>query len=156
METDLQYKLTESDVFNYRVSCLLNVDGFILLHKLTDDDFYTLPGGRCKFLEQSGHTIKRELQEEINEEVIVGPLLWLIENFFDFQQNHYHELNLVYRGKTETMRQGNNFTKNISGKIYSYEWFDEQGMENILFKPNILKNLLFHPPENTCHLIQRN
>ena len=155
MEIDLQYKLTESDIFNYRVSCLLNVDGFILLHKLVGDDFYTLPGGRCQFLEQSSHTIEREFREEINEKVIVGPLLWLIENFFEFQQNHYHELNLVYQCKTETMRPGSNFTKNINGKIYSYEWFDEQGMENIVFNPNIIKNQLFNPPKSISHLIQR-
>jgi 8-oxo-dGTP pyrophosphatase MutT (NUDIX family) len=155
METDLQYKLTDSHVFNYRVSCLLNVDGFILLHTLADDDFYTLPGGRCKFGEESSRAIKRELQEEISEKIIAGPLLWVIENFFEFQQNHYHELNLVYRATSETLRPGCNFSKNINGKVYSYEWFNEQGVENIKFNPHIIKNELFNPPISTSHLVQR-
>ncbi len=155
MQTDLQYNLTESNVFNYRVSCLLNVDGFVLLHKLGDDDFYTLPGGRCKFGEESRNTIAREFREEINEKIIVGPILWLIENFFEFQQDHYHELNLVYRVNCETLRSGNNFTKNINGKTYSYEWFDKFALESIKFNPHIIKNQLFNPPKSPSHLIQR-
>ncbi|GAB2974868.1 hypothetical protein GCM10027049_06620 [Mucilaginibacter puniceus] len=154
MQTDIQYKLTNFKVFNYRVSCLLNIDGFILLHKLSEDDFYNLPGGRSKFGEESSHTIERELQEEINEKIIVGPVLWLIENFFEFQQKHYHEINLVYHATSETLRPGDNFIKNINGKVYSYEWFDKQGIESIKFNPHIVKDQLFNPPKSISHLIQ--
>jgi 8-oxo-dGTP pyrophosphatase MutT (NUDIX family) len=155
MQTDLQYKLTKTSVFNYRISCLININGLILLHKLADDDFYTLPGGRCKFGEESHRTIERELQEEINEKIIVGSLLWLVENFFKFNQNNYHELNLIYQCSTETMQPGVNLTKTLNSKIYSYEWFDEKHIQNIQFNPGILKDQLFNPPKNTSHLIQR-
>ena len=37
------------------------------------------------------------MQEELGVEAVVGPLLWIVENFFDYEGKAWHELGFYYR-----------------------------------------------------------
>ncbi len=68
--------------FQYRVAGVTMHYGRVLLHRADDEPFWTLPGGRAEMLETAEQTLKREMREELNADVQVGKLLWVIENFF--------------------------------------------------------------------------
>ncbi|MDX1619679.1 MAG: NUDIX domain-containing protein [Nitriliruptorales bacterium] len=70
-------------IFHLRVAGVAVADGRVLLHRALDEDFWSLPGGRVRVGETAAEALHREMREEIDAEVEVGGLLWLIENFFD-------------------------------------------------------------------------
>ena len=82
--------------FNYRIAGLGFRDGHVLVHRATHESFWTFPGGRAEIGETSEETLQREMVEELGAEVEVGRLLWVVENFFDFEKRHWHELGFYY------------------------------------------------------------
>lgn len=83
--------------FNHRIAGLGFRDGHVLVHRATHETFWTFPGGRAEIGETSTQTLAREMQEELGVEAIVGPLLWIVENFFDYEGKAWHELGFYYR-----------------------------------------------------------
>jgi ADP-ribose pyrophosphatase YjhB (NUDIX family) len=82
--------------FNYRTVGVAIHDGMVLLHRAGEEPFWTLPGGRAEMGETSEQTILREIREELSTDVEVLRLLWLVENFFDYDGLSYHELALYF------------------------------------------------------------
>ena len=82
--------------FNYRVVGVAIHDGSVLLHRADHDAFWTLPGGRSEHGETAEQTIKREMVEELRTSVEVVRLLWLVENFFEYEGLNYHEVALYF------------------------------------------------------------
>jgi 8-oxo-dGTP pyrophosphatase MutT (NUDIX family) len=83
--------------FNYRIAGLGFRDGHVLVHRAVHEPFWTFPGGRAEIAETSEETLKREMVEELGVEVKVGPLLWIVENFFHYEKRDWHELGFYYR-----------------------------------------------------------
>ena len=71
-------------------------DGSVLLHRADHESFWTLPGGRVEHGETAEQTVKREMQEELETDVDVVRLLWLVENFFEYDGRRYHEIALYF------------------------------------------------------------
>ncbi len=82
--------------FNFRIAGLGFRDGHVLVHRATHEDFWTFPGGRAEIGETSVETLKREMIEELGVEVIVGRMLWTVENFFRYEARDYHEIGFYY------------------------------------------------------------
>ncbi|MFX1310762.1 MAG: NUDIX hydrolase [Promethearchaeota archaeon] len=83
-------------VFSYRVAGVAIYDNKVLVHRSVIDDFWSLPGGRCEFLEISKDTLSREMNEEIGVEIKIVRPLYFVENFFYFEGKDYHELSIFY------------------------------------------------------------
>ena len=81
-----------SDCFNYRVVGVAVQGDSVLLHQAEGEDFWTFPGGRAEIGEPGEQTLKREMREELDIEVEVVRLLWLVENFFTYAGKQYHEI----------------------------------------------------------------
>ncbi|MDF2885329.1 MAG: hydrolase, partial [Clostridiaceae bacterium] len=62
---DITYYNNDNTVFNYRTCGIISDEKRILLHRMKDDDFWTLVGGRVQMLESSDCAIKREIKEEL-------------------------------------------------------------------------------------------
>lgn len=82
--------------FNCRVAGLGIREGHVLVHRAVHEPFWTFPGGRGEIGETSEETLKREMMEELGVRVRVGRLLWMVENFFHYEQRDWHELGLYY------------------------------------------------------------
>nr|WP_188387533.1 NUDIX domain-containing protein [Priestia taiwanensis] len=67
---------------NIRAAGIAIHDGHVLLHKM--DDFWILPGGDVAAQETTLAGLKREFQEELGIEVQMKQLLWIVENFFEY------------------------------------------------------------------------
>lgn len=88
---------TEDGVrFSYRiVGVALDADR-VLLHRAEADDFWALPGGRAELLEPAAETLRREMREELSIDVEVVRLLWVVENFFEYNGLRFHELGMYF------------------------------------------------------------
>lgn len=78
--------------FNFRSVAVIIHHAHILIHQAVGDDFWALPGGRVELLETSDDTIGREMLEELGVRTQVQRQLWQVENFFEYEGRHYHEL----------------------------------------------------------------
>ncbi|MBB3350749.1 8-oxo-dGTP pyrophosphatase MutT (NUDIX family) [Rhizobium sp. BK049] len=82
--------------FNYRIAGLGFRDGHVLVHRAVHEPFWTFPGGRAEIGETSEETLNREMMEELGLTVPVLRLLWIVENFFHYEQRDWHELGFYY------------------------------------------------------------
>lgn len=78
--------------FNFRVVGIALHNNHVLLHQAPGEGFWTLPGGRAELGETTEATLRREMREELDTEIEVVRLLWVVENFFAYDEKQYHEL----------------------------------------------------------------
>ena len=75
-------------------------NGHILLaHKIGADNTF-LPGGHVECNEAVKNTIRRELREEFDGNVEVEEFIGVIEHSFEYRAQPYHELNLLFSGRS--------------------------------------------------------
>ena len=144
--------------FKYRVAGLAVQDGYVLLTKADQDEYWILPGGRVELGEDTRTALERELMEETGREVQVGDLLWVVEDFFHLDGTYHHELAFTYAifpedltilSSTWTHRTADGDTR------IELRWFDLDHLEAVPFRPAFLKAELQHPPEIPQHVIVR-
>ena len=63
---DLSFKINEQEVFNVRSAALIRHNDYYFISKREDKDYYSIPGGRINYGEDSKSAILRELKEELN------------------------------------------------------------------------------------------
>ena len=148
---------TENGRFNYRVAGVCVHDGHVLLHRAEHEDFWSMPGGRPELLETSRTALEREMREEIGQAVATGRLLWLVENFYEYEGRQHHELAFYYDMTLPAysphldVRQG--FTGTEEGIRLLFRWFPIDRVEQLRLYPSFLRTGLKNPPAATEHLV---
>lgn len=99
----------ENALFNFRVAGVAIQNGKLLLHRTPTDNFWSLPGGRVDLFEFSRETLLREMLEEIGKTVSVGNLLWVVENFFEYDNIKYHEIGFYYQMEISNLENQDDF-----------------------------------------------
>ncbi len=82
--------------YNQRVAGLGFRNGHLLIHRAMHEPFWTLPGGTAEVGEDSRATLIREMEEELGLTVTIGRLLFIVENFFEFEGRQWHETGWYY------------------------------------------------------------
>jgi ADP-ribose pyrophosphatase YjhB (NUDIX family) len=130
-------------------------DNKILVHRSENDDFWALPGGRNEFHEFSEETLIREMKEEINEEVDVERLLWVVENFFDFDEKKYHEIAFYYlmklKNDSELYKVSEFYGKEDNCNLI-FKWVDLKDLKNLEIYPTFLKTKVMNLSDNIEHI----
>lgn len=85
--------------FRLRAGALIRSNDHILIHRVIGDTFWVLPGGRVEFHETGAETLAREIEEEIGCPATIGPLRFIIENFFEFAGVRVHEVGFYYEAE---------------------------------------------------------
>jgi ADP-ribose pyrophosphatase YjhB (NUDIX family) len=153
---DVVFRVNRS-VFNYRVAGVWIENGHVLLHKMVGDEHWSLPGGRVRMMEDSQTSLKREMAEELGISVNVNQLLWVVENFFEYNGENYHELGLYY---SMTVENGASYFKEIDfygieGSRLIFRWVPMNQLEEIPLYPLFLRKELKHLPCSTQYIIAR-
>ena len=147
--------------FNFRVAGIAIRDGHVLVHRAAHEKFWTFPGGRAEIGETSVETLQREMVEELGVEVTVGPLLWAVENFFQFEKRDWHELGYYYRMTVPTSFP---FTPETiihtveDGKSnLEFKWMPASvaSMKSLPLQPNFISDRIENLPHTAEHLIWR-
>lgn len=147
--------------FNFRVAGLGFRNGHVLVHRATHETFWTFPGGRAEIGETSEETLRREMAEELAVEVTVERLLWVAENFFDFEGSEWHELGLYYLMDippafpfqpdviVHRVRDG--------GSELEFKWVEatRSSLERLGILPLFLAEEISCLPQTVCHRIVR-
>ena len=66
---DLTFEISENEKFNVRSAALIKYHDNYLISKREDKDYYSIPGGRISFAEDSKEATLRELKEELNWDI---------------------------------------------------------------------------------------
>lgn len=148
-------------VFLCRVAGVAEHEGRVLLHRSIHDQFWALPGGRLEVGETSAKALHREMLEEVDVDVKVGRLLWVVENFFDHYPldqppdpsltSAHHEIGLYlamelpadFSNRTSFM--GGELKGTIDEFALEFKWFDRADIADIDVRPASLKQLLTEP-----------
>ena len=148
---------TEKGTFNYRVAGVWIVHKHVLLHKDVNDTNWSLPGGRVKLGEESEAALIREFQEELNLDIRVHRMNWIIENFFTYKEKNFHEIGLYYRVSSDRNipidKQGAFY--GVEGERLIYKWIPIDMLNEIELYPQCLKSAIKEIPAHTEHLVER-
>ena len=158
-------------VFSYRVAGVAIYNNKLLIHRSIIDDFWSLPGGRCEFLEISRDVLIREMKEEIGVEIIIIRPLYFVENFFNFEGKEFHEISIFYLmqfhpnsslvfeneifyGKESGLGFEND---NLYGKEYKliFKWVNLNQLEELRLYPLFLRKSLKNIQDYPEHIINR-
>lgn len=143
--------------FNFRVAGVVINNGKILLHKTVEDDFWALPGGRNELLEYTKDTLIREMKEELDEEIIIDRLLWVVENFFEFDNKNYHEISFCYlmkfNEKSLILNKRESFLGVEEDVKLIFEWFDIKDIDDIVVYPTFIKEKIKALSNNIEHIM---
>lgn len=148
--------------FNYRVAGAAYTGGHVLLHQSDRDDFWSLPGGRVEGLEPSAVSLVREFREELGADATAERPLWIVENFFTYGGQPFHELGFYYLvslppaycDPARTMR-GRDTTREGRALQLTFRWFALSELDALTIYPSFLKTGLANPPDTVVHLVHR-
>lgn len=143
--------------FNYRIAALVLDGTRILVHQEEGERFWTVPGGRCEILEDSKETLRREMLEELGVEAEIGPLVWVVENFFRREGRDWHEIAFYFRvglpaGCPLYDHEGP-FPGVEEGKNLTFVWIPIEKAGEITLFPEFLRTRLDSLPQQTEHLV---
>jgi ADP-ribose pyrophosphatase YjhB (NUDIX family) len=146
-----------SDHLNYRVAGVCVHEDHVLLHREAKDDFWVMPGGRPHLYESSRDALIREMDEEIATRVEVPRLLWVVENFFEYFGERFHEIAFYYQmslPEDSPYRDvGVDFTGQEGDVTLLFHWFPIDEIERVRLYPTFLRTALSTLPESPVHLI---
>jgi 8-oxo-dGTP pyrophosphatase MutT (NUDIX family) len=131
--------------FTVRTAAVFVHDGHVLLHQSDGDTLWNLPGGRVQVLERTEDALRREMLEELGDEITVGPLQWVVESFFTYEGRHCHEIGFYYLtafrnpdryDKSKAFRGRENEDLGLT-----YRWFPISHIDDV---PSLVPRFLYH------------
>lgn len=154
--------------FHLRAAAVIRDGDRVLLHRMERDAFWALPGGRVEIGEPAEQAVRRELREELDTEVQVGQLLWVVENLYLYRERPQHgvELHFLVRlPEGSPLLQRESFERGewgvgLNGGPASavrllFRWFTTQELAGLDLRPALLREALAAPPEaGVRHFVQ--
>lgn len=142
---DLTFKIEDNKTFNVRSAGILRYQDKILLSKRSDKDYYSLPGGRISFNEESSMALKRELKEELGWDIKIDDLklLRIIENFFTYKDaTNFHEILFIYEIPiSKKYFDIGNFI-NLENPQMQMLWVNIDEFLSLNIKPSLVKSII--------------
>jgi ADP-ribose pyrophosphatase YjhB (NUDIX family) len=145
--------------FDLRAVAVILSGDFILLRKLEADDYWSLPGGRVEMGEDAATAVAREMQEELALDVSVGPLLWVVENFFSAGERAHHEVGLYFATQVPEdapiLDQTTTHEGRERGQKLIFAWFPRHELAALDIRPAFLRDALAQVPLEFAHVVNR-
>ncbi len=143
--------------FHYRSAGVAYQDEHVLLHRIDDEDYWVLPGGRVEFGETSIEALKREMHEELGQEIEVGRLLWMVESFLEDNRQQIHGIGLYYAMTFPTSsaisQHLDAFEVLDAATRLSFAWHPLNRLATLTVYPPFLQQHLLTPPDHPLHLL---
>jgi ADP-ribose pyrophosphatase YjhB (NUDIX family) len=129
--------------FNFRVAGIALNGHQVLIHRSEMDDFWSLPGGRVEMLEPARDALEREMLEELDVEIQVERLVWVVENFFEYDSKPYHELAFYFLMKfprgCHLYNKHEPFLIDDEGVRFIFKWYPISKLKDIRLYPAFLR-----------------
>ena len=143
----------DGGLFNFRVAGVAVENGKLLLHKTPSDNFWSLPGGRADMFELTRQTLSREMNEETGMSVSVGKLLWVVENFFEYDGIHHHEIGFYYEMEIQDLKNQDDFPASEIGSELMFHWHSLEELHQVKIYPDFVTSDLILNTDSTRHII---
>jgi ADP-ribose pyrophosphatase YjhB (NUDIX family) len=144
--------------FNYRVAGIVIEGGRVLLSRADWEDFWYLPGGRVEMREEARESLSREMAEELGTTVEIGRLVWVLENFFEFDGTPFHEIGMYFDASLPDASpaiKADEFERDDEGTRLIFRWVRVDELGDLRLLPAFLVQGLREIPEETAHVVWR-
>ena len=142
--------------FHVRAAAVVRDADFVLLHRMADELFWALPGGRVEVGETAEVAVQREMREELGAEVRVRGLQAVVENYFMFQGRPQHGIELHFEVslaegspllRCEPFERIEDGGVGLNGDVASstrllFQWFKVADLELLDLRPAFLRQSL--------------
>ncbi|PFJ18695.1 DNA mismatch repair protein MutT [Bacillus cereus] len=154
---DLTFKVEET-CFNYRVGAICKQGNKILILQDDGEDFWYVPGGRVKMLENSEEALKRELAEELGVPIEVKRLIWSVENFFTFSERKFHEISFYYEVEVYELpaNGADQYVLEEGDRTYLFKWVLVEDLHTYNLQPAFIKDKVKDVSVHTEHIVLQN
>ncbi|MDP7988929.1 NUDIX hydrolase [Bacillus sp. MHSD_36] len=151
---DLTFKVEET-CFNYRVGAICKHNNNILILQGDGEDFWYVPGGRVKMLENSEDALKRELAEELAVPIEVKRLIWSVENFFTLSERKFHEISFYYEVELKELpvNGADQYILNEEDRTYKFKWVPVDELHAYNLQPVFIKEKVKDVFVHTEHIV---
>ena len=136
--------------FNLRVAAVIMRNSKILVMTGEDSPYFYLPGGRLKLHETSVSALRREISEELHEQIQSLQLLWVVENFFRETQNDEDSHEICFFYKSEIKPESVIYEE---GRKNVFNWVYINELDDIDLVPRFLKEKLTHEISGVHHFV---
>jgi ADP-ribose pyrophosphatase YjhB (NUDIX family) len=148
-----------SHKFQVRAAAIFIWQDSVLLHRFEEDGFWALPGGRVEPGEDAVKTVVREMREELGEDVICGPLTYLVENFFEYRGKQNHEIGFYFQASFAAGSRLLDATQSHTGvegnQRLEFKWFQLTSLGEVDLHPSFLRQSLSEPTPHFKHIVQQ-
>lgn len=139
---DIKFVNEEGIKFNFRVAGIFKNGNKVLLQKNKKDaNYYSLIGGRVKYLEDTKKAFIREVNEEVG--VLLSEsevsLLEVVENFFMYDNTKFHELLFVYKVDSPNINRMDEFQTRDKKEESLNKWYDISKAKEFDIRPSFAK-----------------
>ncbi len=144
--------------FNYRSVAVFIDQQKVLLHRVGDNHYWSLPGGRVEFMESANTTIIREMKEELDIECQIIRPLWIIENFFSYKEVKQHEIAFYFLVSVpeQLLKRGKEFEVLENGVTrLHFRWAEISRLDEEILFPKVLKSSLKDLPPTMEYIVHR-
>lgn len=144
--------------FNYRSVAVFIDQQKVLLHRVGDNPYWSLPGGRVEFMESASATVLREMKEELDIECKITRPLWIIENFFSYKEVKQHEIAFYFLVSCpeQLLKRGKEFEVLENGITrLHFRWVEISRLHEEELYPTVLKSSLTSLPSTMEYIIHR-
>ncbi|MEK5247047.1 NUDIX hydrolase [Bacillus sp. FSL R9-9530] len=151
---DLTLKVEET-CFNYRVGAICKYDNKILILQDEGEEYWYVPGGRVKMLENSEDALKRELAEELGVPIEVKRLIWSVENFFTLSERKFHEISFYYEVELHELpaNGADQYILEEEGRKYLFKWVPVEELDAYNLQPAFIKDKVKDVSVHTEHIV---
>jgi len=146
------------DLFTLRVAAVGLHRGRVLLHRSLGDVFWVLPGGRVELRESAAVTVRREMAEELEVDVRVERLLWVLESFFPHDGRDFHEVGLYFLVSLPEgwahLDEAGSFEGREGEQVIEFRWHALEALGDLDLRPRFLAAGLPSLPPAPVHLVE--
>jgi ADP-ribose pyrophosphatase YjhB (NUDIX family) len=148
-----------SHKFQVRAAAIFIWQGSVLLHRLQEDSFWALPGGRVEPGEDCARTVVRAMREELEQDVVCGPLTYVVENFFEDRGRQNHEIGFYFQASFAPSSKMLDATRSHIGiegnRRLEFRWLQLASLAGVDLRPSFLRQSLSEPTPHFKHIVQR-
>ena len=142
--------------FKHRVGAIILDSHERILLVYSPDGFWFIPGGHVELMESSQETVRREMEEELGFVSESERLLWVIEDFYHYQDD-VHEIAMYYLLRPpddcDLLDGRDTITLNEEGLEFEAGWHPLDTLDGVDLRPSCLIGLLHDIPDTPRHVV---
>lgn len=141
-----------------RVAGVAVKENYVLIHRKKEDNYWTFPGGGCKFYETTKDALEREYNSEIKAKIEIKRLLFIVENLYLKKNIPNHEIEFFYEIEMESKFEPSQeyFYGKEGEETLVFFWCPLDQLENMKLYPKCLRKVIKNLPNNILHVIHKN